>query len=586
MSDVQKKIDYIRSYVAATNAASASKVDANSNVTQKTISGLEAELYKPDTIALNRKLVTDKLEEMFGEEAAASYLDLLQKHLIYTHDETSLKPYCASVTLYPFLLYGTKCLGGVSKEPTNLQSFCGSFINLVYQIASNFSGAIATVEFLHMFDYFARKEYGDGYLNTHRHEVEQELQGVVYALNQPASARGDQSVFWNISVFDKEYLQEMFGSFYYPDGSQVNMESVRQLQFRFLDWFREERKKELLTFPVVTVALLTDDKGGFKDEELMDYCADENSKGLSFFVYMSDAVDSLASCCRLRNELADNTFSYTLGAGGVVTGSARVITLNINRIIQMGYDVSAVADKVRLFLLAHQAVLKDYIDAGLLPAYTQGFMDIDKQFLTIGVNGVLEAAEYLVYNRLSDYKMFLQKLLGDIKEGNKKAHKFYGVRFNTEFVPAENLGVKNAKWDKEDGLEVNRDCYNSYFYPVEDEHLTVLDKIHLYREDITSYLDGGSALHLNLEQLVSKEQFKDIYGACATFGVNYWTTNTLCTICNDCGYINPNTKKECTRCHSRNVDYGTRVIGYLKRISNFSLERQKEAGQRFYQKIK
>ena len=380
----------------------------------------------------------------------------------------------------------------------------------------------------------------------------------------------------------------MFGSFYYPDGSQVNMESVRQLQFRFLDWFREERKKELLTFPVVTVALLTDGKGDFKDEELMDYCADENSKGLSFFVYMSSAVDSLASCCRLRNELADNTFSYTLGAGGVVTGSARVITLNINRIIQMGYDVSAVADKVRLFLLAHQAVLKDYIAAGLLPAYTQGFMDIDKQFLTIGVNGVLEAAEYLArHSRLTDYyKVFLQKLLGDIKEGNKKAHKFYGVRFNTEFVPAENLGVKNAKWDKEDGLEVNRDCYNSYFYPVEDEHLTVLDKIHLYREDITSYLDGGSALHLNLEQLVSKEQFKDIYGACATFGVNYWTTNTLCTICNDCGYINPNTKKECTCCHSKNVDYGTRVIGYLKRISNFSLERQKEAGQRFYQKIK
>ena len=178
--------------------------------------------------------------------------------------------------------------------------------------------------------------------------------------------------------------------------------------------------------------------------------------------------------------------------------------------------------------------------------------------------------------------MFLQKLLGDIKEGNKKAHKFYGVRFNTEFVPAENLGVKNAKWDKEDGLEVSRDCYNSYFYPVEDEHLTVLDKIKLYRENITSYLDGGSALHLNLEQLVSKEQFKDIYGACATFGVNYWTTNTLCTICNDCGYINPNTKKECTRCHSRNVDYGTRIIGYLKREDSFSDARQAEAHRRFY----
>lgn len=588
--DLKEKIKYIHDYMVSSNAATASKVDANSNVTQKTIAGLEAELFKPDTIQINRKLVKDKLTQMFGEDMAKAYEDDLANHYIYTHDETSLKPYCASITLYPFLLEGTKCLGGVSKAPKNLQSFCGSFVNLVYQIASNFSGAIATVEFLHMFDYFARKQWGKEYLAAHHKEVEQEFQGVVYALNQPASARGDQSVFWNISVFDHDYLKEMFGGFYYPDGTQVDIESTYHLQKFFLSWFRQEREKELLTFPVVTAALLTDGAGGFKDTKFMQGLAEEQSKGLSFFVYMSDRVDSLASCCRLRNELADNTFSYTLGAGGVVTGSARVISLNLNRICQKGVMLDAIVARVHKYLLAHREVLKEYIDAGLLPAYSQGFMDIDKQFLTIGVNGVLEAFEYLRDKRGvvtdEEYPAYLKELLSFLSVSNKAALSEYGVRFNTEFVPAENLGVKNAKWDKEAGLYVPRDCYNSYFYPVEDTKVNVLDKLKLYSKDIVQYLDGGSALHLNLEQMLSQEQFMYLYKLCSKYGVQYWTTNVLCTICNDCGYINTDTENHCVQCGSTDVDYGTRVIGYLKRISNFSEARQKEAGKRFYHHLK
>ena len=588
--DLKEKIKYIHDYMVSSNAATASKVDANSNVTQKTIAGLEAELFKPDTIQINRKLVKDKLTQMFGEDMAKAYEDDLANHYIYTHDETSLKPYCASITLYPFLLEGTKCLGGVSKAPKNLQSFCGSFVNLVYQIASNFSGAIATVEFLHMFDYFARKQWGKEYLAAHHKEVEQEFQGVVYALNQPASARGDQSVFWNISVFDHDYLKEMFGGFFYPDGTQVDIESTYHLQKFFLSWFRQEREKELLTFPVVTAALLTDGAGGFKDTKFMQGLAEEQAKGLSFFVYMSDKVASLASCCRLRNELADNTFSYTLGAGGVVTGSARVISLNINRIGQCGIKLDEVVDRVHKYLLAHREVLKGYIDAGLLPAYTQGFMDIDKQFLTLGVNGVLEYFEYLRDKKGTvtdkEYPNYLQSLLSFLTMSNKAALSEYGVRFNTEFVPAENLGVKNAKWDKEAGLYVPRDCYNSYFYPVEDPNVNVLDKLKLYSKDIVQYLDGGSALHLNLEQMLSAEQFVHLYKLCSKYGVQYWTTNVLCTICNDCGYINTDTENHCVKCGSNDVDYGTRVIGYLKRISNFSEARQKEAGKRFYHHLK
>ena len=592
---VKDRLDFIRSYTEASNASSGSEVDANANVTHKTMTTLEAEMYKPYTIALNRQLVTEKLKKMFGEVISDAYLQDLDYHFIYVHDETSLKPYCASITLYPFLLEGTKCMGGISKAPNNLQSFCGSFVNLVYQVASNFAGAVATVEFLHYFDYFARKQYGRDYLKTHTKEIKQELQGVVYGLNQPASARGDQSVFWNISVFDRPYMQEMFGNFYYPDGTQPDMNSLMELQKFFMEWFRKERHKELLTFPVLTASILTDGKGGFVDPSFVDFCAEQMSKGHSFFVYMSDSVDSLASCCRLRNELADNTFSYTLGAGGVVTGSAQVITINLNRlaVLAHGYndnfddDIRKQIQLVHKYLMASKAVYKDYIKAGLLPAYSAGFMDIDKQFLTIGINGLVEAAETygLKISNNTEYKQWVSHVLGIFKEENKKALQKYGCRFNTELVPAENLGVKNAKWDKEDGYwNGNRDCYNSYFYQVEDTDLTILDKIEMYAHDVTDSLDGGSALHLNLEQLPSYEQAKMLFKLCSKNGVPYWTTNVLCTICNDCGTIDPVTRKACKKCGSNNVDYGTRIIGYLKRISNFSDARQKEVAKRYYAK--
>lgn len=583
---MKDRLGFIDSYIEAQNAASGSEVDSNANVTHKTLATLEAELYKPLTIQLNRHMVCTKLRERFGDAVAKQYLDDIKNHLIYVHDESSLKPYCASISLYPFLLEGTKSLGGVSGAPKNLQSFCGGFVNLVYQVASNFAGAVATVEFLHMFDYFARKTYGRAYLETNKKEIEQELQGVVYALNQPASARGDQSVFWNISVLDMPYMQELFGAFYYPDGTQVDMMSTRYLQFFFMEWFSKERQKELLTFPVLTASLLTT-KDGFADEVFRDYCAGQMEKGHSFFVYMSDSVDSLASCCRLRNELADNTFSYTLGAGGVVTGSAQVITINMHRFMRdaaCADELEQLIERVHQYLIAHRMVYEDYIAAGLLPAYTAGYMDISKQFLTIGLNGVVEAAEHCDYtiDNNDDYKKFLAEMLAVFKAENKKALQKYGYRFNTEFVPAENLGVKNAKWDREAGYPAQRDCYNSYFYRVEDDDLSILDKIEMYGKDITNHLDGGSALHLNLEQLLTFTQAKKIFELCRKNGVPYWTTNTKCTICNSCGKIDPETRKECRACGSTDIDYGTRIIGYLRRISSFSEPRQEEAARRFY----
>lgn len=580
---IEEKIKYIDHYIHSQNSASGSLVDANANVDTKNIGILEAEMYKPDTIQVNRALVQRKLTEMYGEKLAEKYIEDIEEHRIYIHDETSLRPYCASITLFPFLLHGTKPLGGTSEAPKNIHSFSGSFVNLVYQVASGFAGAIATVEFLLYFDYFAKKTWGDDYIDLHTADVRQSLQGVVYALNQPASARGNQSVFWNISVLDRFYFEQLFGGFKFPDGTQPVYEGTfRKLQMFFMEWFRQERERALLTYPVLTASLLVDAEGKPKDKHFAWACAEEMSKGLSFFVYESDSVDSLSSCCRLRNEFTDNTFSYTLGAGGVSTGSVQVITINMNRYVQTKEEAFLeLIDRVHMYLLAHRAVIEDYIKGGLLPAYSTGFISLDKQFCTIGINGMLEASEF---DQGTADTTFFSKYLKEIYESNKRWKEDTGVKFNTEFVPAENLGVKNAKWDREAGLKVPRDCYNSYFFPVEDDSYNIIDKLRLHGKENTQWLDGGSACHLNLEQLMSKEQAYGLICMAGKLGVNYWTFNVLMTLCNDCGFINVNTEKHCTKCGSKDIDYATRVIGYLKRISSFSTERQKEAGLRIYNK--
>lgn len=584
---IKDKMAFIENYVSATNPADGSRVDANANVTLKNIATLESELMKDFFIQVNRAQVSEKIKCLFGESLSKEYLRQIDNHEIYVHDETSLKPYCTSITMYPFLLDGLTKLGGESKAPKHLESFCGSFVNLVFAISAQFAGAVATVEFLMYFDYFARKDYGDDYLNTHLKQIENHLQHVVYALNQPAAARGYQSVFWNISVYDSAYFEAMFGHFVFPDMSSPSWESVKSLQAMFLDWFNQERNKAVLTFPVVTAAMLVQDNEP-KDKEFALLCAKNLSQGGSFFVYQSTNADSLASCCRLRNEISDHSFSYSLGAGGVATGSINVITLNMNRLVQDQRDLTTEVQKIHKYQMAYRALMEDYQQAGMLPVYDAGFISFNKQFLTIGINGMTEAAQFLglEVGVNDDYKNWVKSQLEIIYTQNRKITKQTGYLFNTEFVPAENLGVKNAKWDSQDGYVVPRECYNSYFYLVEDTKINHLDKFILHGKAMTEFLDGGSALHLNLEEHLDTQQYMQLLNVAAQTGCNYFCINVRITICNQCEYIDKRSKQSCSKCGSKDVDYGTRVIGYLKRVSSFSQGRRKEHTLRHYQTTK
>lgn len=510
------KKQFIKDYAKASNAATGSKYDANANVTEKNIVTLNGELFKGDVIKVNRAILTDKIRQLYGEDLAKEYIRQLESHELYKHDETSIMPYCVAITMYPFLLEGLQPIGGLSAKPKNLDSFCGMFVNLVFAISSQFAGAVATGEFLMYFDYFARKEWGDDYwkrpeemVDKHRNidkTIEQKFQQIVYSINQPAAARNFQSVFWNISYFDKNYFEGLFGEFVFPDGTKPIWDSLNWLQKKFMTWFNNERTKCILTFPVETVALLTDEED-VVDKEWADFTAEMYSKGHSFFTYMSDSADSLSSCCRLRNEVTDNQFSYSLGAGGIATGSKSVMTLNINRLVQdavnNGYDMIEYlrenVQKVHKYQTAYNELLKDYLNDGLLTVYSAGFIHMKKQYLTVGVNGVIEAAEFLgiPVNDNPTYREFMQSILKTISDENRKA-RTKELMFNCEFVPAENLGVKHAMWDRKAGYFVPRDCYNSYFYAVEDTSLTILDKFKLHGKDYIKYLDGEQSPVISL----------------------------------------------------------------------------------------
>ena len=641
---LKKNNDFTKNYILASNAATGSKYDANANVSNKNIVTLGQEIHKGENIQQNRYIMHSKIKSLYSKKLADQYIYDLEHHVIYRHDESGTPgfPYCVAITMFPFLTDGLTKLGGISVAPTDLKSYCGEFINLVYSVSSQFMGAVATPEFLMYMDYFIRKDYGDDYTDRIDEVVEKNrkartlgqvidncFQQATHSMNMPAGNRGYQTVFWNIGYFDKPYFEGVFGDFVFPDGTKPVWETLSWLQKRFMNWFNEERRKYIMTFPVETMALLTDGNDDFVDRDYADFTAEMWSKGHSFFCYLSDSPDSLSSCCRLRNSLKYNaddehnhtTHQFSMGTASVATGSKCVMTIDLNRAVQDAvrnyfmskYDVelelgkplpfedfvvnkeeiynairtylTEITERVHKYLTSFNAIIKDFYQANMLTVYSAGFIDMKKQYLTVGVNGLTDAAEFLgiEINPNDEYKEFANTILETINICNKK-DRTRECMFNTEFVPAENLAVKHHNWDKADGYFVSpkHNMYSSYFYNPEDESLSVIDKFKLHGKDYVQYLDGGSALHMNLKEHLSKEQYRQLMKIAAANGTNYFTFNVRNTVCNDCGYISKDTLDKCPKCGSTNLDYLTRIIGYLKRVKDFSEPRQIEAGNRYY----
>lgn len=635
---VKERIDYMNQYSQSTdNAASSSETDGNANVTMKNVANLEGEVYKTTNRIIQRQRMKDELNILFPE-VAKQYETDLDNHIIYTHDEAStpvLKQYCMAVSLYPLLTEGVGNIDGVTpSEPNDLQSFSGQITNLIFLLSSQCKGAVAVGEYFIALNYYVVKEFGDKWYEkldceassphclikrTVRDNILKAFKQFVWGVNQPAGNRSYQSPFTNISYYDHTYFTSLFGEFCYPDGSKPEWIAIDTLQRMFMKWFNQIRLKQVLTFPVETFAMVHNGDD-IIDLNYKQLCAEMYAEGHSFFTYISDSADSLASCCRLRNELAENTFSPTSGLTGVMTGSCNVITLNINRIVQdwalthtlngtplikgkklignplrvtviendLKNYVTRILERVYKYHIAFKTMLYDLEDKGMFAASNGGYIHISKLYSTIGINGLNEAARFLgmkVSNN-PEYIEFLQLILGTIKEQNK-LHSIHDRKrpflFNSEVVPAEGLGGKNYKWDKEGGYVVPEDenLYNSYFYNAHDD-TSILDKFILHGHQTYQYTDGGSAAHINLEDHLSKEQYLKLIDFAITNGTNYFTFNIPNSKCEDCGKIIKSPIDTCPCCGSHNITQYTRVIGYLRPTKAFGSDRQQEARNRIY----
>lgn len=536
---IKERIDYMNRYSnSSSNASTSSETDANANVSMKNVANLEGEVYKTTNRIIQRQRMKDKLYELFPE-VAKNYEEDLKNHIIYTHDEAStpvLKPYCMAVTLYPLMLEGVGNIDGITPSaPNDISSFSGQVTNLAFLLSSQCKGAVAFGDYFITLNYYVIKEFGEIWyekldcISTSEHHIisrtikdsiEKGMKQFIWGVNQPAGNRSYNSPFTNVSWYDKYYFESLFGEFYYPDGNKPKWQQIDTLQRMFMELMREIRLIKPITFPVTTMALVHNNKE-YLDKDYKELCAEEWAKGGSFFCYTSDNPTSLASCCRVLNEMSDNTFSSTTGMTGVMTGSVNVITLNINRIVQdwarqpakdgvnvPGYTglkeyLISILERVYKYHIAYKTMLYDLEEKGMLAASNGGYIYINKLYSTIGVIGYIEAAQFLglEISNNKEYKEFLQLILGTIKEQNK-LHSIKDKKrpflFNSEAIPGEGLGIKLYNWDKNDGYRVPEDqnLYNCYFYNPWTTDTSILDKIKLHGKDINNYTDGGLELSL------------------------------------------------------------------------------------------
>lgn len=614
---IESRIDYMREYMSSgSNAATSSETDANANVSIKNVANLEGETPKMLNREIQRYRMKKQLQKQFPE-VAYQYEKDIENHIIYVHDEASspvVKNYCEAVTLFPLLIEGTKGLDNLSvTPPQNLTSFCGQFINMVFLLSAQCKGAVGLAEFFNFFDYFCVKEWGPEYhLNeelyidteiclkrkTLGQQIEQHFQNVVYNLNQSAGNRGNQSPFTNFNYFDSNYWHALFDEFYFPDGTKPSWERVSWLQKKFMRWFNKERTKTVLTFPVESMLLLTDGKDVL-DQEYKEFTAEMYAEGHSFFTYLSSNPNAVASCCRLRNELSENIFMKTIGLSGVMTGSCNVITLNLNRIVQ-DWDrqhgdkkdiesfksyLKDILDRVYKYHIAFKTLLYEVEELGMFTSSNAGFIKMNKLFSTVSINGHNEMCEYLGYlvTNNEEYISFISDILAFIDQQNKLNSKPNFI-MNLECAPAEGLGSKNYNWDKQDGYKVpeNRVLYNSYFYDAHDPNTSILDKFILHGGKIANACSGGQAVHANVKEHLSKEQYLKLIDFAIEQDTSYFTFNVPNTECKDCGSIFKKTVSKCPNCNSSNLRYWTRVVGFLRPIDGFDKYRQEEASKRIY----
>ena len=569
----------------ATNVVSDVSVDGNANVDDDSVLNFEYEAPKSIQKLNSYYLIWKNLTEKHGIKRANKVLEMTINGALKIHDHHQLlKPYCYAFSLEPLCTYG---LPFIKKLKIGPPKHFSSFINLVVQFtayASNqLAGACAFPDLFIYLDWYARKDFGEDYLSNEKASdlIKQDIQSLVYSWNYPF--RGSQSAFVNVNIYDKYFMEDLFSTTLYPDATRPNFESISKLQKFYCDWFLEESKKQAFTFPINTATFYKTDEGDLPDASFVDYIAELNSVNGMFNIF-TGPLGVLSSCCRLRNdtnELSPAGYTNSFGAGGISIGSHRVVTLNLPRIAfesedvqafmkQLDYNIRAAQD----ILDVHREIIAENIERGKLPLYTHKFMNLSKQFGTVGFIGIYEALEEMGFDITTKEGMELaESWIDKINTLNRQRTKEDSYIRNIEQIPGEGAAKDLAKKDALLFTNHKYKLYGNQYIPLW-KNVDIQTRIKLQGK-FDSKCGGGAICHLNCTDSITKDQMKTLIIGSAKQGVIYFAINIAqcrCTTCNKL-FIG---KFEKSPCHNAPVIHYLRVVGFLTPVENWIPERREE----------
>ncbi|MDI3473059.1 MAG: hypothetical protein PWQ20_373 [Thermotogaceae bacterium] len=584
-----------------------SPVDANANVRSKHIGTYFVNLPKAYTRLHSIYAIWKKLLDLFDKKTADEFVESQINGAIYVHDlhHSAYMPYCYAYSLEKIVFEGLQFIDTIKSSPAkHLSTFVQHVIQFVMFASNQSSGAVGLPDLFVWMWYFIKKDIENGIISQEKLDwyIKQHFQIIVYSLNQPI--RTNQAPYTNFTYLDRNYIKAIFEDSKYPDGTLIEeqIEDIINLQKKFWLWISEEREKQMFTFPVLTASLLYKD-GYFLDEDSAKFINKVNLKWQDTNWYISDTVDAVASCCRLTSS-TKNMKEFTLhsasssinelkgmmnsiGGSDLNIGSFKVITINLPRIaLESAGKISKFMDilgnRIRLVqkvLVSIREIIKERISQGLLPLYSNGLMDLNRQYGTVGIIGIWEAATILGLTCKSfegvkyseEGEMFVLKILDRLKEESEHGKKSFGFSFNIEQIPGEKAAVVLAEKDRHVfKLSSYFEIYSNQWLPLTVE-ANLLDRIR-YSGIFDKKVSGGAILHVNLgNKFRNENEAWRMVNLIAKTGVVYFAFNHKISVCPDGHAFYGDI---CPVCLKKKSDEFTRIVGYLVPVSGFNKKRR------------
>jgi len=596
--------DFIDNFIDTKTVADAS-VDANANVTQKSVVTLLNEMAKPHQKLLSFNKIFYELKKKYGLDIAKDWLESEWSGKLYLHDahHASFLHYCWASSLQDLAEKGLFFIENFNNEPPK---HLGTFVDFVKEYisycANSSSGAVGLPDLLvYMYYFWDRDIQKDYYTETPEKYAKQHIQRFIYAVNQPFLRGSIQSAFTNTSIFDHPYLEALFGGMQFPDGKFMidEIEGIMNFQKLFLQTMHEIREVNVMTYPVNTISLLKDEHGNFVDKEFAKWACAENMKWCDSNFFIDDSVTSLSSCCRLSNNVKD-LYMNSIGGTALKVGSEKVNTINLARI---AYEskcdkekyFSILKERTLLCLYALDTVrhiVQRNIEKGLMKNFDTGIVELDKLYSTIGIIGIYETLDKFGYvytdkfgyvQYTEDGLEFVEQILATIHNVKDEFKKNHNYMINIEAVPAESAAAKLMKKDK-------------YFFPNEEYELplyanqwiplgvrtSIENKIEISAR-VDEACTGGSICHINIDSpFQSFEVAWDLLLELSRKGVKYFA---FCTRISACEHNHGFYGDICPICGEPKITTYQRIVGFLTPVRTYSKERKEEFYKRDWMKV-